>query len=298
MPAIVELLNGQVAFVHRLVILNREAGVDTNNDGRIDSSDDIIAANRLHDFSVPGTLEFDPLGKSSTFNIQILEDTRLEKTKRFEVEVFRNGFTNHLKLACNVLEVFIEDDDTAQTVIEADSDTVNENNDIVINLSPTPGTGDCDVGFPFYMEVTPSGDTAELVNAAARTVRIPPCHTEVAVTFATINPDEQYHPPRQVTFTVTRIGTADDFSTTDERLLLPQSPVTVTINDNDVKPRALFEVGSVTVDANEGDTVTLDVELGNVPGIPSTLRSPSPAGTPTPRSPAASRPAPPTSPQV
>ena len=225
-------------------------------------------ASPTHDFNQPGVLWIRAHDRQGFTDVQIIDDSQLEEEEYFYLEAWFSSLDTHHFVDCGRLIVAIEDNDTAQTGIEAASDTVDEGDDITINLSPNPRISNCDVPFPFYMEITPSGDTAELANAAARTVRIPPCNNEVAGTFATTNTDEDYLPPRQVTFTVTRVGTAEDFSTTDERLLLPQDPTTVTINDNDSPPRTYFEADHITVDANEGDTVTLEVVLGTIPAYP------------------------------
>ena len=199
----------------------------------------IINNNRIasehNDYTVTTTVvQFQPGQLVADVNIKIVDRPHLEDTESFVLSLFDNGSIedqqyNH---RCGVIEIFIEDDDTAQMEIAAEASQVDEGDDIVLTIQATDhATYDCLIGIEAYYEVTPTGDTAGLVSSNAKIVRSPPCNPATA-TFATAD-DSSVTANRTITFTVTRIGTAADFSTTDDRLLLPTSGVDVTVEEDD-----------------------------------------------------------------
>ena len=218
-------------------------------------------ATRINDFTVPGSLTFAPLGRESFLPVHIVDRDQLEDTEKFTVLVTTSGLPEEVFLTtCDTLEITIEDDDVAQTTISAQSDRVDEGDDIVLTIRPHQGPiGEFVVPFPVYAEITPTGDTAALANPAAQVVHLPPGLDSRTVTFTAVD-DAIATGDRSVTFEVTRMGTVMDFSATDDRLLLPEDTVTVTIAEEETPVVNIFAVRS---DINEGDEVRLRVQLGH-----------------------------------
>ena len=178
---------------------------------------------------------FQPGQLVTTVTVNIADLPQLEDTESFVMGLFHNGLLEDEQYdhRCGVIEIFIEDDDTAQIEIAPEASQVDEGDDIVLSVQPAGHIQDtnCIIPFPTYYEITPTGDTTGLVNSNAQIVQAAPCRTATA-TFATAD-DSSVTANRSITFTVTRIGTAADFSTTDERLLPPTSDVTVTVEEDD-----------------------------------------------------------------
>ena len=215
-------VDGVVAYEYSWVILA----------GRIQEPSD--TATKFNDFTTEGSLDFPVLARHALLPVTIIDSDQLEDTQYFHIWIFRNAISeDHHLFTCGTIKVNIEDDDTAQTSISTNNDTVTEGEDITVTVHTNQGPiGDCIVAQPIYAEVTPSGDTSGLVNPAAQVMRIPACNDTRDLTFATAD-DSTVTADRSVTFEVTRLGTAMDFSTKNDRVFLPDNTVTVTIVDDD-----------------------------------------------------------------
>lgn len=213
----VTMTTGRVAYAHSW-------GIETTD----------LTASRLNDFILRRNPHFPPLATQAFATIDILDKPQLEDTETFIVNLWNLGRSVHqFTTGCRQLNITIEDDDDAQTSIYAENDTVTEGADITVTVQTNQGPfGECNITSPVYAEVTPSGDTAGLADPAAQTIRIPVCYDAGDLTFATAD-DATATADRSVTFEVTRLGTAMDFGTTDDRILLPLDTVTVTIVDDD-----------------------------------------------------------------
>ena len=187
--------------------------------------------------------------QATSTTLAIIDDLHLEDTETFDLDLFvPSDVSDHIRTSpdANDLLVTIEDNDNAQLDLRAVAGEVAEGGDVVIEVRPAHARGlaDCHVPFPFHVEITPAGDTAALADAAAQTVRAPPCEAARA-TFATAD-DTVISANRELTFSVTRLGLNDQFTDTDERLLLPDpNQVPVTVREDEVAGMPAITVPNV-----------------------------------------------------
>ena len=174
---------------------------------------------------------FNPGEKTASVPIALVDDRAIEESESFEIAILEAGTDASVSASAGTLTVTITDDDSATLALRTPSSVVPKDGTVTVEVGPASarGTADCHIPFAWYAEITPGGATAALSETAAKTVSVPACAT-ASTTFSASN--DAATTDRTVTFTLTRVGTNADFSTTDARLAIPaDNAVNVTIRN-------------------------------------------------------------------
>ena len=177
--------------------------------------------------------------------VPILEDTQLEPTEGFTVQMLRNALDDDiLTPTCGgtypSLRIEIADNDTANIVLDAPEQVI-EGQPIKIGLGPRPNVN-CPVPFPFGTTLTITGDTDALqsspgtsVSLEALAMRNDPQNVRIRNDDSTLSEavwqtidDPGPRGDRQVTFTIEPLTSSDSLVS---KLILQRMSATVTITN-------------------------------------------------------------------
>ena len=137
------------------------------------------SASQFNDFKYDdrGTLVMRALQRSVPLSVRILDKDQLENTEEFYLWLYRFGVTEPIAVGCKYLVIEITDDDTANLLVEQQSQTVTEGDTISFNVVVENETGQCLLPFPIYVSAEPSTGAAllETDDQVSKSVRFPPC---------------------------------------------------------------------------------------------------------------------------
>lgn len=166
--------HGLVGYDFNTILVNSEASASRHND-------------YVH-ADASGNHYMGALQRSAPLSIGIVDRDQLEDTEEFYVWLFDGGLSDQIAIGCKYLVIEITDDDTANLLVEQQSQTVTEGDTISFNVVVENETGQCLLPFPIYVSAEPSTGAAllETDDQVSKSVRFPPCEAEKTFEFETV----------------------------------------------------------------------------------------------------------------